>query len=180
MSRLIPLRFIPALVGSLLVPGRAHADVKCVRITVRVTCAYCGKLSRSRLEKLPGVERTTVSILPPYMEVRMKRGAWPDLPKMRDIIRDIGEFPDPGGLILIVSGNVRSEGDRLLLSVDGVQPNRSLELRLKEGSPAAKLMHEHPTAPVELTGRLRLGNTATGNSMGETLEVTAARAETGR
>ena len=179
MSRAVSVCLIPVLFGALLASGPAHADVKSVRITVRVTCVYCGKLSRSRLEKLPGVERTTVSVLPPYMEVRIRKGAWPDLTKMQAIIRDIGEFPDPGGLILVVSGKVLGDGNRLLLNVDGVQPARTVELHVKEGSPAAKFLREHPAAPVEVTGHLHYAEASTGVPAAEVLEVTSARAETG-
>jgi hypothetical protein len=54
------------------------------------------------------------------MRVRMKRGVWPDLPKMMETIERAGYTAMPDRVELVLKGKVVRDGDRLLLEVADV------------------------------------------------------------
>jgi hypothetical protein len=89
------------------------------------------------------------------MLVRMKRGFWPDLPKMQETIRDAGYKPIEDGIELRVTGKVVKQGDQLALELDGMKTPLVLTLLPAKDDPetAAHLEQKHLGKLVEVGGR---------------------------
>ena len=85
----------------------------------------------------------------------MKPGAWPDLPKMLQTIRDAGYKPGDAGVELRVTGKVVKQGDGLALELDGMTAPVTLPLvpAKEDTNPGAQLADKHVDQAVQVTGR---------------------------
>lgn len=93
-------------------------------------------------------------IKPPHMQVRMKPGYWPDLPKMQQTIQDAGYKPIEGGVTLRVTGKLVKEGERLSLELDGMKSPITLLLTAsKEAPDLLTQLGARSGEAVELEGR---------------------------
>jgi len=88
------------------------------------------------------------------MLLRMKAGAWPDIAKMQQTIRDAGYQPIEGGIDLVVTGKVVRQGDKLLVELDKMKSPAALTVvPAKENPDTAEHLQRHLGNTVELEGR---------------------------
>jgi hypothetical protein len=108
---------------------------------------------RKGFTRLEGVADAKLIIKPPHMEVRMKPGFWPDLPKMQETIKDAGYQPIPDRMELVVTGRVVKQANRLTLEVDQLNaPATLLIVPAKEHPGPAAQLERHVGERVELEG----------------------------
>lgn len=93
-------------------------------------------------------------IKPPHMDVRMKRGFWPDFARMQETIKDAGYRPGDAGVSLRVTGKVVKLGDGLALDVDGMKTPVTLPLVASKEEPetVVHLGERHLGHTVEVEG----------------------------
>ncbi len=83
----------------------------------------------------------------------MKPGAWPEIPKMLEKIREAGYKPIEDQVELVVSGTVVKRGDTLLLELDGMKSPTSLSVvAAKEDPDTAVQLNRHVGDQVEVEG----------------------------
>jgi hypothetical protein len=111
---------------------------------------------RKGLTRLEGVADAKLIIKPPHMQVRMKPGFWPDLPKMQETIKEAGYQPILDRTELVVTGKVVKQGDRLVLEVDKLKtPTTLLILPAEDDPDTAAHLERHLGETVELEGLWR-------------------------
>lgn len=126
---------------------------------------------RKGLTRLDGVADAKLIIKPPHMLVRMKPGAWTDLPKMHQTIRDAGYQPIVDRTELVVTGKVVRQGDGLAIALDGVKTPVTLVVAPAKDDPdTAAHLQRHVGDTVEVEGLWQA--TAAGSGPGA-LAVTA-------
>ncbi|HEU4752015.1 MAG TPA: hypothetical protein VFU47_02825 [Armatimonadota bacterium] len=93
-------------------------------------------------------------IKPPHMEVRMKPGFWPDLPRMQQTIKDAGYQPILDRTELVVTGKVVKQADGLALEVDRLKSPVTLRIVPSPDDPdtAAHLAEKHVGQTATLQG----------------------------
>ena len=85
----------------------------------------------------------------------MKPGAWPDLPKMLQTVKDAGYKPVENGVQLQVTGTVVKQGDALALELGGMTAPVTLPLvpAKEDPNPAAQLAEKYVGQALQVTGR---------------------------
>ena len=87
------------------------------------------------------------------MQVALKPGQWPDLPRMLATIKEAGFTAVPEQVELVVSGKVAREGDRLVLVLDKLKTPVSLPLTAAQENPeTAAHLERHLGESVDLEG----------------------------
>lgn len=115
-------------VGCGLIGGpTARADVKEVRLGVKgATCATCAFALRKAFKRLDGVADAQLTTKLACMQVQMKPGLWPDLPRMQRTIRESGFEAKTAEIELVVTGMLRKEGDKLVVELAGMKVPQSV------------------------------------------------------
>jgi hypothetical protein len=93
-------------------------------------------------------------IKPPHMQVRMKPGFWPDLPKMQQTIKDAGYKPIEDGVELRVTGKVVKQGEALAIEVEGLKTPITIPLvaATDDTGTVAHLREKHVGQTVDVEG----------------------------
>lgn len=108
---------------------------------------------RKGLERLEGVESAKLIMKPPHMEVKMKAGAWPNLPQMQEQMKKAGYEPIWKQVELIVTGRVIEQGKGLALVIDKVKAPMTLAVLPAESDPeTAAHLKRHLGELVEVEG----------------------------
>ena len=108
---------------------------------------------RKGFTRLEGVAKADLVIKPPHMEVRMKPGFWPDLPKMLQTIKDAGYQPIPDRTELRITGKVVKQGDHLAVELDQMRTPVVLPIvPAKDDPDTAAHLQRHVGDTVELEG----------------------------
>lgn len=102
------------------------------------------------LTRLEGVADAKLIVKPAHMEVTMKPGYWPDLPKMEDTIRRAGYKPQPEKIGLVVTGKLVKQGDRYAVELEGMQSPATL--RVEPGKVAVEQFAGSVDQAVRLAG----------------------------
>jgi hypothetical protein len=113
---------------------------------------------RKGLTRLEGVADAKLIIKPPHMQVRMKPGYWPDLPRMQQTIKDAGYKPIEDGVDLRVTGKVVKQagapGAALAVQLDGMKTPTTLPVVAAKDDPdTAAHLNRHLGHTVELEGQ---------------------------
>jgi cation transport ATPase len=144
-------------------PG-ARADVKAVQLGVKgATCATCAFALRKAFKNLNGVADATLTIKQAVMQVRMKPGLWPDLPRMQRTIREAGFEAKNAEVDLVVTGTLRKDGEKLVVDLAGMKTAQAVAIDPGAAGTevAAQLNHL-----VELKGRWKpVEGSASGEGM---------------
>jgi hypothetical protein len=87
------------------------------------------------------------------MEVTLKPGAWVEIARMLQVIKDSGFKPGDAGVMLRVTGKLVKQGDQLALELDRMKAPRTLVVTAAREDPdiAARLTG-HLGQPVEIEG----------------------------
>jgi hypothetical protein len=118
---------------------------------------------RKGLTRLEGVADATLVIKPPHMEVKMKSGSWPDIPKMQQTIKEAGYQAITDRTDLVVTGKVVKQGERLALEVDKVKSPVTLQIVAAKDDPdTAAHLERHVGQTVELEGAWQAATDAGG------------------
>ena len=121
---------------------------------------------RKGLARLEGVSEAKLIIKPPHMQVRMKPGFWPDLPRMLRTIEQAGHGVIEDSVELRVTGKVVKGDGGLTLEVDGLKTPLSLALVAAESDPGTLAhLEAHVGERVELEGRWRAAKDGSGAGM---------------
>jgi hypothetical protein len=110
---------------------------------------------RKGLTRLDGVAEAKLIIKPPHMEVRMKPGFWPDLPKMQQTIKDAGFKPIENGVELRVTGKIVKSGETVTMQLDGMKTSVTLLVvaAKEDADTLAHLVEKHLGTTAEVTGQ---------------------------
>lgn len=159
-----------ALWSGLALGSPARADVKEVRLGIRgATCATCAFALRKAFKNLSGVADAQLTTKLARMQVRMKPGLWPDLPRMQRTIREAGFEPKSAEVDLVVTGTLRRDGEKLLVDLAGMKAPQSMVL---DAADAGAGIDAQLNRMVELTGHWKPTESGTG-----TLSVVSVQAQ---
>ncbi len=87
------------------------------------------------------------------MQVNLKPGQWPNLPRMLVTIKEAGFTAVPEQVELVVSGKVAREGDQLVLVLDRLKTPVSLPITAARENPeTAAHLARHVGETVDLEG----------------------------
>ena len=143
------LVLLAACSGSVM--GPARADVKEVRLGVKgATCATCAFALRKAFKNLSGVAEARLTTKLASMEVHMKAGLWPDLPRMQRTIREAGFEPKNAEVDLVVTGVLRRDGEKLVVDLAGMKSPQAVTI---DPAGLSSDVMVQLNRPVELKGR---------------------------
>jgi hypothetical protein len=109
---------------------------------------------RRGLQRLDGVANAKLILKPPHMQVRMKPGYWPDIPRMQSTIKEAGYTPIPEGVDLVVTGKVVQGPNGRVLELDRMRSPLTIQIvASKENAETAAHLERHVGDTVELEGR---------------------------
>jgi len=87
------------------------------------------------------------------MEVTLKPGAWVEIARMQQTIKDSGYKPGDAGVTLRVTGKVVKQGDQLTLELDKMKTPRTLAVSgTKDDQETVEHLAGHLGQPVEIEG----------------------------
>lgn len=158
--------------GSGMTMGQvARADVKEVRLGVKgATCATCAFALRKAFRNLNGVADARLTTKLASMEVHMKPGLWPDLPRMQRTIREAGFEAKNSEVDLVVTGILRRDGEKLVVDLAGMKTAQVMAIDPGDASVEVSALLNQL---VELKGRWKPADG--GVSGGGTLVVVAVQ-----
>lgn len=166
----------PVIVGGVLIllsGMTARADVRQVRLGVKgATCATCAFALRKAFKRLDNVAEAKLTTKLAVMEIRMKPGTWPNLARMREMIKDTGFESSADQVQLVLSGTLVKQDTELMLELDGMKMPANVVVAAAEAAPGKGVdLDAHVGKRVELEGTWKVSKDEPGKLGSLTVKV---------